>query len=1007
MISALGGNTRAWSAYSSDNPDRSPLSDVASHDFTAASMSLLLMVANCEPSIGRAEASTRCSGASTRSPGRSSLQKWRRPLHRRERSRCCSPTSRDRPVGGTTTARPCVGPSSVTTSWSDRRSPSETGSCSRPRATASRLPSRTPALRSTRPTASRPRLAREDFDEVGGLRVRIGLHSGLATVRDGDYFGPNVAVAAQLTAAGHGGQVLLSGSTAALVSDDTRSLGEHRLATCPNRSPCTSCSATTSTMASTRSAPPRWRGCSLPAQRSSFVDAPTNYREVIKLLDDSSLVTLTGSGGTGKNAIGDRDGGGAGAHVEGAVVFVDLSTATDLDEINTSLASALGVTLDPADSVRHQLVERIGGRVALLVVDNCEHLLDDVADLVGRPGPPAVGEGAAHLARAARRRGRAGLPRATARHRRRLPAAVRLFVDRALTAEPDLDVDAEARGGDRRDLPAPRPASRWPSSWLRRGRGCSRWSRSTIGCPTGSPSSPAAGAGAASRQQTLESTIGWSYDLLEADEQGGLPRSLGVFASSLGPRRRGGGRSGTSGGYGDRPCSTRLVGQAHWSVHLAGDRPAIPVARDHAGLRRNQAHRRRRERGGPRPPPPALRRFGARREIVLWSATPTVYDQLTAEFDNLLQALDWAMVQGRGADATTLIDTATLAVNRGYVELISTRIDAALELELGLVAEATVASRLRLGGHPGPRPRSWSDIVAAGSCSTGVGDDAPVDLVVPTLAWQCFIAADQPGSRPARAASEDSTFEGRPIAEVDARVARLTPFHAGPVPALSVTLVRCYDLRCGRRARADRAGGRHLWRCRPSDPCGQHPHRVRGCTPCWRSTRSTRPSPQQCVTRPSSDRPGLWEPCSRRCAHGARAPGGRRSRSTRPAHRLLDAAERESSLRPISGVRADAGCWGLRVATAGWGVGRRGTSAVDRLVSDRAGDSLTGPRVLRHPPRQPARTRAAPREIRVAGRPRRPPTSGCAALRRDPSSARSPPNPRSRCARWHIRRSLT
>src|SRR5439155_3792280 len=78
-------------------------------------------------------------------------------------------------------------------------------------------------------------LAAEPWGETGALRVRMALHSGEAEARGGDYFGPTVNRAARIMAAGHGGQVLLSGATAALVSDERpagstlRDLGEHRL----------------------------------------------------------------------------------------------------------------------------------------------------------------------------------------------------------------------------------------------------------------------------------------------------------------------------------------------------------------------------------------------------------------------------------------------------------------------------------------------------------------------------------------------------------------------------------------------------------------------------------------------------------------------------------------------------------------------------------------------------------------------------------------------------------
>ena len=745
------------------------------------------------------------------------------------------------------------------------------------------------------------RLAAEDFDAVDGLRVRIGLHTGLATVRDGDYFGPDVAVAARLTAAGHGGQVVLSGGTAALVPDDTRSLGEHRLRDVPE--PVTLHQLLGDDLDDDFEPLRTVEGArvSLPAQRSSFVGRADELREVVKLLENSSLVTLTGTGGTGKTRLAIETAAEVAPRVEGDIVFVDLSTTTDLDEINTSLATALGVTLDSSTSVRQQLIERVRSRIALLIVDNCEHLLDEVADLVDDlaelPSVKVLLTSRELLDVEGERVFR--VPPLGATDDR---AAVRLFVDRALTAEPDLDVDAEvseviAEICQRLDgipLAIELAASRARVLSLVeiRDRLSDRFSLLTGGRRRGRQ-----------RQQTLESTIGWSYDLLEPDEQTAF-RSLGVFASSFDLEAAAvvmGMSAGATIDLLDGLVAKSLL------VRLAGDRSRfrlLETMRAYAETKLTEEGETEATRDR------HLEHYVASvsGRTALWSATPAVYDQHTVDFDNLLQALDWAMVRGRSADGTKLVGAAALSVNRGYVELVRNRVDSVLELELGRVDQAALRLMSAWVAILTREPRSWADVVAARELLDRAGADAPADLVVPAQAWQCFIATSSRG-RADRGGARSLDVEAA-FAEIDSRLDEMSSFMQAECH-MAVALVRCYDLRwVDVVERVERAAAAYGDAARPiiADSV------LTECEVYGRLALGNVDAAIAAAERhlAESDRPGLWSLLTSVAHVHALAAAGRVDEAAR---RLLTAAERESSLT-ISGVRATLmlGCSALRLA---------------------------------------------------------------------------------------------
>ena len=229
-------------------------------------------------------------------------------------------------------------------------------------------------------------LASEDFSAVDGVRVRAALHTGTADERDGDYFGPVVNRVARLLAIGHGGQVLASGVTAELVAGalppqtTLYDLGEHRLKdlATPERvfqvhaadlpvefPPLRSLSA---------------QANNLPPQLTTLVGREREVAEIEALVAGNRLVTLVGAGGIGKTRASLQVAANLLDGFEGGAWFVELAPLASGEYVPTTIAQELGL-VPPADG---DALESLVGALKskpnlLLVLDNCEHLVDAAA----------------------------------------------------------------------------------------------------------------------------------------------------------------------------------------------------------------------------------------------------------------------------------------------------------------------------------------------------------------------------------------------------------------------------------------------------------------------------------------------------------------------------------------------------------------------------------------------------------------------------------------------------
>jgi len=217
------------------------------------------------------------------------------------------------------------------------------------------------------------------------LPVRMGMHTGAAQERDGDYFGVAVNRAARVMAAAHGEQILVSKATADLVSEfdgfELVGLGEHVLRDLSRPESLFQLRA-----AGLRAdfGPVRSVGSyptNLPTQRSSFIGRGQLISAVIDAFEDCPLVTLTGVGGVGKTRLALQVAAEVLGEYTDGVWFCELASASDQESIAEVIATAVGIRQQQGSSLTDSVTHALRYQQAFVVLDNCEHLLDDAADV--------------------------------------------------------------------------------------------------------------------------------------------------------------------------------------------------------------------------------------------------------------------------------------------------------------------------------------------------------------------------------------------------------------------------------------------------------------------------------------------------------------------------------------------------------------------------------------------------------------------------------------------------
>ena len=388
------------------------------------------------------------------------------------------------------------------------------------------------------------RLGRESWPEGAALRVRMGLHTGEASVRDGDYVEhAPINRCARVKAAGHGGQVLVTRATRDLAGGRlgggfglTR-LGEFRLRDLAG--PELIYQLTHADLPA--DFPPirtlAERAGNLPLPVSSFVGRERELELTVAALGAARVVTLTGPGGVGKTRLALQSARQVTGRFADGGWLCELAPVRDPARVDGAVAAVFSVTARAGQSTREALVEFLRAKDLLLVLDNCEHLLDGAAALAA-----VLARSCERLVILATSREALGIEgeRLVPVPPLRVPGvdadlaaitgaeAVRLFADRAAAVKPGFAVTAQnaaavaavVRRLDGIALAVELAAARVPA--MTAAELARRLDRSFAVLAAGRR-------GVVDRHQTLHAAIDWSFQLLAGPEQALLSR-LAVFA---------------------------------------------------------------------------------------------------------------------------------------------------------------------------------------------------------------------------------------------------------------------------------------------------------------------------------------------------------------------------------------------------------------------------------------------------------------------------------------------
>jgi predicted ATPase/class 3 adenylate cyclase len=501
------------------------------------------------------------------------------------------------------------------------------------------------------------------------VRVRMGIHTGEPLSAGTGYVGIDVHRASRICNAAHGGQILISQPAQSLLGSSLpagiglRDLGDHRLRGIESAERLYQVVAP----GLDESFPPvrslDTLPNNLPRQLSSFIGREAEIVAAEGRLAGTSLLTLTGAGGVGKTRLAVEIGAHLASSFRDGVWLVELAALTDADLVDDAVAAALAIKQRAGTEILAALVEDIGARAMLLILDNCEHLIGGVVamtdELLRRcPNLKVIATSREALGIP----GEALLPvpsmslppadAAASADTMRDSDAVLLFVDRAAAVLPGFalgpsNADAIAQICRRLDgiplaveLAAARVRSLPPNQIA--ARLDDRFRLLTGGSRTALP-----------RHRTLRAAMDWSFDLLGVPEQAILPR-LAVFAGSFSLEAA---ESVTAGG----PVAERDV------LDLLGrlvDRSLLVSEEGHQEARfrmletiRDYAQERLAESGE------AGIRYGQHRDwyvTLVERARPAFFSgpvqpewvvRLAADHDNLRSALRWAHEDPNGADA--------------------------------------------------------------------------------------------------------------------------------------------------------------------------------------------------------------------------------------------------------------------------------------------------------------------------------------------------------------------
>ena len=389
-------------------------------------------------------------------------------------------------------------------------------------------------------------LAEHSWPEGSDVRVRMGMHTGRGELGGDNYLGIDVNRAARIAGASHGGQIIVSAATETLARHhlaggvSLRDMGEHGLKDIdgPERLYQVDIEGHSTDFPPLRTLDARPNN--LPVHSNAFVGRKQEVATLTEMLLSTRLLTLTGPGGTGKTRLAQQLGAECLSRFSDGAFLVSLSPVEDPDLFPMTVANALGVRDEPGLSPFEELAAHLSGRSLLLILDNFEHLLvaaPQVSSLLASSPGLAVIVTSRTILRLAGEQEYAVPPLVVPDKPGGISAAeagqfdgVDLFVQRARLADPgfeltDANAPAVAAITARLDgLPLAIELAAVKVKMFD--------AEALLGRLDRRLDSLRGGSDLPSRQQTLRSTIDWSYDLLE-DREKATFRRLATFSGGF------------------------------------------------------------------------------------------------------------------------------------------------------------------------------------------------------------------------------------------------------------------------------------------------------------------------------------------------------------------------------------------------------------------------------------------------------------------------------------------
>ena len=380
-------------------------------------------------------------------------------------------------------------------------------------------------------------LVDEPWHEEARVRVRMGLHTGVAEQRESNYFGTDVNRTARIACSGWGGQILLSGAAAeqARIPDGgcLVDLGHHRLEGLRRSEQLFRLDVPTLPVVN---APPRLsEGATgnLPHRRANLIGRDRELAELDRRMRPGGVVTVTGVGGVGKTRLAVAAARAVQSRYADGAWLVELGHLTSAYDVVPAAATALQLVVSGAADPATAVAEAIDRQARLIVLDNCEHVIDAAVELV-----EALGQRCPNVTVLATSReallveGEQVMPirPMSVDGKPGTSAAAQLFIERATGALGSFDpdehelvlVDRICQRVDGLPLAIELAAARLPSMGLTEleSKLDDRFRLLTRR------------RGSVERHQSLRTTVAWSYDLLTPDEQLVFER-VSVFAGGF------------------------------------------------------------------------------------------------------------------------------------------------------------------------------------------------------------------------------------------------------------------------------------------------------------------------------------------------------------------------------------------------------------------------------------------------------------------------------------------